>query len=142
MSSLLGTGSQRSGKNSRISIGTANTILKFARWTTNWRGDDLDTVNFSSAGKGEGLLGIDQVEISMGGDWDAARNSFDDPPGIYPRDDLKTVKLFENVIDNVGWSFPYMRVRSANNGTEVRGKVTFEASGMSQGTFTVPTGNA
>lgn len=114
--------------------------MTHARWDVTFRGDNLDTVNFQSGGYDEGIIGIAGCEWSSGGDWDAGRNAYDAPPGFYPRDDLAALLLYANVTDNVGWNFPYARVLSSTNGAEVRGKVSFQASGMSQGTFTRPTG--
>lgn len=139
MAEILNTGKQRSGKNSRVTVG--GTPLVNNRWNVNYKGDDLDTVNFESEGLGEGILGIEECDLSFGGDWDAGANFFDDPPGIYPRDDLADLQFTENTTDNVFWDFPYARLRSATNGAEVRGKVSFEASGMSQGPFVLPTGS-
>lgn len=139
MAEILSTGKQRAGKGSRVSVGSEN--LAFAKWSTNYKGDDLDTVNFESEGYDEGILSVIGVEISFGGSWDAGNNPYDDPPGLFPRDDLTGLAFFENVTDNVGWEFPYARLRSANNGVEVKGLVSFDASGMSQGAFTPPTGS-
>lgn len=146
MSQLLGTGYQRAGKNSRIEIGT--TILAMSSWDITENGDDLDTANFTSAGLsqaspnstafGEGILGFQQIAWNLGGNWDAHMAMYDDPPGLYVRDDLGLVKFFENVNDNDYVFMNYARVRSSNNGAEVKGLVTFKASGMSNGPYTLP----
>lgn len=135
----LNTGYQRAGKNSRVQINATN--LKKARWNVNENLEEIDTVNFESGGYDEGIGGISGCDWSLGGLWDANKNAFDDPPGLYPRDDLATLRFYENVTDNVRWSFTYARVRSATNGAEVRQGVTFESSGKSQGSFTRPTGS-
>ena len=139
MAEILGTGKQRAGKGSRVAVGTNR--LADSKWTANGVGDDLDTNNFESAGYDEGILGFVGVEIAFGGNWDAGFNAFDDPPGVYPRDDLQNLQFFTNVLDNVGWLFPYARLRSANTGAEAKGLVTFDASGKSQGPFVQPTGS-
>lgn len=139
---LLGTGYQRSGKNSRVVVG--GTTLNQSRFDVTLNGDDLDTTNFESGGYGEGILGIQECDASFGGDWDAGDNPIDangDPPGLYPRDDLADLQLYQNVTDATYWDFGYFRIRSARNGSEVRGKVSFECSGKSQGIFVLPTGN-
>jgi hypothetical protein len=125
-------GKQRAGKNSRVVVGATN--LNFANWRCTWRGDDLDTTNFESAGFEQGTIGVVVAEWTMGGDWDAGRNNYDNPPGLYPRDDLGQVKFFENVTDaTVFHNIATNRVLSAENGAEVKGKVTFTANGKSQG---------
>jgi hypothetical protein len=132
-------GKQRSGKNARVTVG--GTALKHAEWEAENKADDLDTTNFESGGVEQGTTGIEVVDVSAKGDWDAGGNFQDSPPGIYPRDDLSTVKFYTNVTDNVFWAFPLLRVLSARNGAQVRGKVSFEWSGKSQSSFTRPSGS-
>jgi hypothetical protein len=139
MAQILNTGYQRSSKNSRVVVGGEN--LKNNKWTAEETGDDLDTVNFESSGLDEGIKGIFGVAITYGGDWDAAYNFFDDPPGIYPRDDLQDLQLYLNVADDTFWDFYYSRINSCNNSSSVRDKVSFDASGKSQGDYTRPTGS-
>jgi hypothetical protein len=133
-------GKQRAGKNSRWQVG--NTNLRANTWRNTYRGDDLDTTNFESGGAEQGTIGVTVIEWTGGMDWDASINAFDNPPGLYPRDDLGSVKCYENIGDNVLWSIPANRVLSAENGAEVRGKVSFSANGKSQGGgFFLPTGS-
>lgn len=140
---LLGTGKQRAAKTCRISVGA--TFLTFASWECNLTGEDFPTGNFESYNVAnaqsydEGIMGFLACDVRFGGDWDAGTNPFGNPPGLYPRDDLATVSFFTSRIDNVNWSFPYLRLRSATNGGEVHGKVTFSVSGKNQGVFTYPT---
>jgi hypothetical protein len=141
------TGYQRSGKNSRVTFGGPLAALAHSKWQATWRGDDLDTTNFESGGKAEGILGIEDIGISFGGDWDARANPYENanagpsPPGLYPRDDLGNLYFWINKNDNTFWRFPVSRIRSAASGAEVRGKVTFEVSGFSQGGWFPPTGS-
>ncbi len=139
MAQILGTGYQRSGKLSRVTAD--GSALVHSKWNANWQGDDLDTVNFESVGVDEGILGIEWVDLSFGGDWDAHDNPLDDPPGLFPRDDLPDLNFYVNTTDAVYWNFPYARLRSANNSTEVKGKVAFECSGKNQGDWNPPTGS-
>lgn len=136
MAQILGTGHQRSGKNARIKCGANGDALRNNTWNVNETADMLDTVNFESGEFDEGVTGIRAAEWSMRGAWDNSRKQIGDPPGIYPRDDLVSLIFYTNTSDNVSWTFPFARVRSATNGAEVRGLVTFEGSGMNQGTFT------
>lgn len=83
------------------------------------------------------------AEGSFGGDWDAGLNAFDNPPGLYPRDDLALVTFYTSTIDLVDYFFNYMRVRSVKVGAQAADLVTFDVdSWMSQGIFTLPTGSA
>ena len=142
---MAAVGKQRAGKNSRVQVVATN--LRMANWKTTRKGDDLDTTNFESGGEEQGTIGVTVTEWTLGGDWDASVNAFDSPPGLYPRDDLGTVKFFENVTDNVGYTITANRVISAENGADVKQKVTFSANGKSQGTVggvpvtTLPTGS-
>lgn len=133
---MAAVGHQRAGKFSRVQVAAVN--LRMANWKATYRGDDLDTTNMESGGTEQGTIGVIVIEWTLGGDWDASINAFDNPPGLYPRDDLGTIRFFENVADNVGYLIPASRVLSAENGAEVKQKVTFSASGKSQGLGTVP----
>lgn len=155
---LIATGYQRAAKASRVLVGP--TVLAFASWSANVSGADLPTLNFQSfdtaynvlaGGESfdEGLYGALKCDWSCGGDWDAAANPVDDianVPGFYIRDDLTNLTFEPNRLDvaNSGvtpWFFGYARVRSAQNGGQVTGLVTFTASGINQGPFSYPIGS-
>jgi hypothetical protein len=142
---LIGTGKQRSGKTARILVGAQ--VLTYASWKNDLKGDEQPTLNFESynviSGQSydEGILGALGCDTHFGGDWDAGLNPLNAPPGLFPRDDLAGVTHYTSRLDNVFWAFPFVRLRSASNGAEVKGKVAFDCGGMSQGPFTVPTGS-
>ncbi len=129
-------GAMRSGKGSRIQV--SGTALTLARWNVTRRGDDLDTTNFESDGEDQGTIGVEAADWTMSGLWDADQNRFIDPPGLYPRDNLDGLRFYENTNDGIGWNIPIARVLSASNGAEVRGLVTFEANGKSNGGAGLP----
>jgi len=123
--------------------------LAFASWEAAVKGDDLETTNFESydatALQGpetysEGIKGVLSCDLRFGGDWDAGDNPLNppEPPGLYPRDDLETLVFNVSRVDAYVWEFPYARLRSATNGGEVKGKVSFQCSGMGQGPFSYP----
>lgn len=124
-------GLQRAGRGSAVVVN--GTHLNMAEWRANGRGDDLDTTNFESGGAETGLIGVQVIEWDMGGDWDAINNFYDEPPGIYPRDDFGTLRLYQSFADGINWILNLNRVLSAENSTQVRGKVSFRASGKSNG---------
>lgn len=132
----------RSGKNSRVSANGSNLYL--ANYTVGERVDDLDLTNFesydtpSAASYDEGTVGVQGLDWSFRGDWDFTTNPMSGAPGIYPRDNLSTLRIYLNVTSNKFWNMPLARVLSANNSSEVRGKVSFDASGKSQHVFTRP----
>lgn len=133
-------GHKRSGKNARVSVG--GTPLNHATYNVTWRGDDLDTTDFEDGGVETGIIGVEVAEWECGGDWDAGTNALDDPPGLYPRDDLEDLAFFTSQSDGVFTGIDVARVLSSRNGAQVRGKVTFTANGKSNGDWTPPTGDA
>lgn len=156
---ILSTGKQRAGRVSRISVG--GTSLCFASWENVMSAEDYPTVNFESYNSGdaetydEGLHGPIVCNSRFGGDWDAGTvplgptgfpSTSATPPSLYPRDDLANLIMIPNRVDGTTtpfvWTFPYFRVRSATNSTDVRGKVLFNAAGMNQGRFTFPITNS
>ncbi len=139
MAEVIGTGIQRSGKNSAISA--QSTLLALTKFNVVEEGQDLDTGNFESAGLGEGILGFTFLRWTLGGAWDAGTNPDDDPPGLYPRDDLPNLILTLNVADTTAYEMPFARVRSSTVGTDAKGLVTFDAAGMSQGDYAIPSGS-
>jgi hypothetical protein len=142
---LLGTGSQRSSKTSRILVEA--TPLTFASWEVNVTGEDAPTVNFESYDVAddqtydEGILGPIACALRFGGDWDAGLNPYNDPPGLYPRDDLANLQFFTSRLDAVFWFFNYARLRSTTVGAALPGKVTATAEGRNQGRFLFPAGS-
>lgn len=139
MAEILGTGIQRSGKASALKVDAVT--MAMSKWNATEEGDDLDTGNFDSLGLGEGILGFRRLRYTAGGAWDAGINSEDTPPGIFVRDDLPNLIMTLNVTDATAYDMPFARVRSVTVGTDVHGLVTFDWSGMSQGTYGVPTGS-
>lgn len=142
---LLGTGSQRAGKASQV---LANgTALAFASWQANVKGTDLVTTNFESydlatdTTYGEGILGDLNCDLSFGGDWDAAENPLDDPPGLFPRDNLPNLEFVVNQTDANFWSFHYARLRNCSSNAKWDGKVEFTCDGHNQGVFAFPLGS-
>jgi hypothetical protein len=133
-------GKFRSGKGGRVSMNA--TLLKTQDWSVNDKCDRLDTTCFETNGQEQLLTGIEGIEISIKGDWNAQTNAFDSPPGIYPQDAFPNVLLYENIADAVFWNVPFMCILSANNGAQVRGKVTFSFDGAGQPGWTRPTGSA
>lgn len=132
----------RAGKGSRVQVESTN--LTKSKWDIDYHGDDLDTTNFESLGFDQGTIGVIGIDFSFGGNWDAQANNLTDPPGLFPRDNLGTVNLYENQTDNIFWNLtPTNRILSSKNGAEVRGLVTFESNGKTNGSgFVLPTGNA
>jgi hypothetical protein len=130
-------GKQRAGAGSRIRIGGA-VNLNGNSWDCDRTGDDLDTTNFESQGEEEGIIGVKASPFNYSGDWDAGANWFGNPPGIFVRADGPSHQFFFSVADNTGILLPGVRLLSTRNSAQVRGKVTFNASGRSQGSAGIP----
>ena len=149
MAEILGTGKQRAAKASRVGINNGSQYLNWASWDCTIKGDNQDTGNFgsfvASPGGGwpdnqafdEGITCFVGASGGFGGLWDAGVNPQDDPPGIFPRDDLPDVDLVINRTDGTTQSFPYMRILSAKTDSRVKGLVGFDASWQSQGQFSM-----
>lgn len=133
------TGHQISAKGARISANS--TILNFAKWDVDDSADKIDTTNFESGGQGQGTVGIETCRHNGGGLWDAARNSYDSPPAIFPQETFPNMLYYLNAVANVFWNFPLALLLSTKNSAEVRGAVMFDWSGESNGPFSRPTGN-
>lgn len=121
-----------------------------AEYSWERKGDDLDFVHFECGGEDQGGVGIFSTDYSFKGDWDAQINPVDptvgQPPGVFPRDDLANVSLVPNqgdtvVVATLFLNIPLARVLSARVGAQVRQKVTYEASGKSNGGVVLPTGS-
>lgn len=130
----------RSGKNSRV--GANGTNLNMAEWTAKEKFDDLDTNTFESMGFDQGTVGLAGVELGIRGNWDAGKNIYDSPPGLFPQDMYPNLSLFASISDNFPWLFPLARILSSDNGSQVKGLVTIAVSGKSNGPYSRPTGSA
>lgn len=127
-----------SGKNSRSIIGSATVAGN--NWTIKNHGDLLDTRNFESNGFGEVILGFQQADWSVAGNWDGNRNPNQNPPGLYPRDDGTTMQLFiaNAASGNKFWSLPTWACQAGDNAVTATGLVTFAGNGQSIGTYNKP----
>jgi hypothetical protein len=142
---LLGTGTQRAAKTSRVQLGSGGAFLTFASFDVRVIGADLPTTNFESYNVpraetfAEGIQGILSCDFSFGGAWDAGTKPTNNPPGLYPRDDLPNVNLITSRIDGTAWGFTYARIRGTTQGSTVEGLVLFNVNdAKNQGPFTYP----
>lgn len=133
------TGKQRAGKNARIKV--QGTPLNYGDYDCDDKADDLDETNFESGGLEQGTIGIEVVEYTAGGFFDAGAMPYDDPPGLFPRDNLPNMLVYPSVTDGTFWNFPLARVFTAKNSANVRAMVLFTWGGKSQGPFSRPTGS-
>ncbi len=131
-----------SAKGSRLQIEGDN--LTANSFDAEFKGDDLDTVNFECQGWDQGTIGIQGWEWRMGANWDGQQTPYTDPPGLFPRDNLGTLQAWPSLSQS-GTSplvLPVNRVLSGKFTMAIRDLVKVEASGKSNGVGpTSPAGN-
>jgi hypothetical protein len=132
-------GHQLAGKGARVVA--AGVQLKKSKWNCAQEGEKIDTSNFESDGTPQGMNGFIGLKWDFGGLFDAASNDFDSPPGIFPQDTFPDLYLYLSVAGAQFWNMPQALILSARNGVEARQGVTFDASGESNGLYTLPTGS-
>ena len=120
------------GKTGRVQVGGTN--LFCFELDADDQANDIDGTCFEDAPFGTGTIGPEELVYSFKGNWNLSADVFS-APGIYPRDNLAAVLLYPNQ-GGQPWNMPLARVISAKNTVPVRDKVTYEASGKSQGAFT------
>ena len=89
-------------------------------------GDDIDGTNFQSNGLDVGTVGPTGLTYDIKGNW----QNQGDPPGASVRPDLPGVTI------TPGGSMPTARVLSSKISVPIRGKVEYNFSGKSQGSYT------
>ena len=145
-------GSFRSGKGGRMLWGA--TKLKGQKWAVAESGANLDTTNFEcfttvygSSGSGGGrsfsqqLVGIETAKVDYEGHWDSGINAYDNPPGVYIRDDGPQAKMVLNQVDANFYLFYATTVLSANLDCSVTGLLEFKFGFQNQGPYVRPTGS-
>ena len=133
-------GTIRASKGGRVQVNTPPQILSQSEWRATWRGDDVDTSNFESAGFEQGTIGFQVIEFSSNGFWNDGLNPFGSPPAIYPSDNLPNVNLYIHVADPQAITIPLARILSSevNTGNLKTGAVQFNFHGKSNGSFAIP----
>ena len=132
-------GTFRAGKTSRAQVSSVD--LTLSSWNATYDAPGLDTTNFEDNGFTTGLVGPYSLNWSLSGAFDAAQNPLTDPPGLYPRDDGDSMKLYTKVADNKFFNLTTWMCTSSKIGTTATGLVTFASDGKNQGSFTVPDGS-
>lgn len=150
-------GSFRSGKGGRITVvdenGTAK--MKMAVYTVKETGNKLDTTNFEcftdefgSTGSGDGrsfsqgLVGVETADCTVTGLWEFSQNPFDDPPGIFVRDDGPLQQMFLSRNDAQFYKFFETLITTCTVKVSVKGDVSFDYGFENQGPYIGPTGSA
>jgi hypothetical protein len=136
-------GKQRSGKGGRTQANGSN--IKMNEYSLTDKADKLPTDCFEGNGQGQQIIGIEDLDIEIRGDWDAHQNFFDSPPAFYPQDSYGSTStgllIYTNITDAVFWNVPQSTILSATNGTRVRDKVTVGMSASALPGWSRPTGS-
>lgn len=127
-----------SGKTGSVVVNGAT--LAATRWSTTLSADELDTSNFEGNGKKSYLIGLQGLAWTIGTLWDAAQDWFDDPPGLFMRDDGTNMKLYTKLSTNKFWSMPTWMCSNSAMEETVSGLVSITASGKAQQDFVQITG--
>lgn len=137
----MAAGTAVSAKNAKVRIGSGPTTLYAAEWdaedTTNW----ADTTNFESAGFTTQVACIAQGKVNVSGFLDGGQDMFANPPNINAGQNITTLKLYLNGTGAGFYSFPLLSVTSAKVTANVKDDLKYTFSGISNGTYSVPTGN-
>ncbi len=145
-------GNFRSGKGARISV--AGLPLTQAVWEVHETGVKLPTNNFEcfttalgSTGNGggrsftQGLIGFETATGKCTGNWNQAINPFDDPPGLYNRDDGPLIVCMFNVIDENNYEFPETLLYDcADVKCNCEGLISYDFAWENQGEYARPQG--
>jgi hypothetical protein len=124
-------------KGSRISSGGTFIFPKNGSVTDH--ADKEDSTSFEDNAKATSTVGVEECDLDGDGDWQAQLNYYDAVPGIYPRDDAE-FQYYININDGTNFSFPVATIVSSKVAMPVRGLVSFNWSGFSNGDFTRPSG--
>ena len=132
-----------SGKFGRVRIGAGPTTLRVNSWRVVPRVDKLDVTNSESAGIGEYIAGIKDLDVTLQCDYYYGSNVFGT---LAPGDTVSTIKLYLNAtttgLSGSYWDIPSMLVTDLPNESQVRGKVTLTINGAGMGAFVAPTGES
>lgn len=129
----------RSGRNCQVRINS--TILVAEEWTATPRGDDLDTTNAEGGGYTDQINGCEGLDVSIKGFWDSAQNPTDSPLALTRGATVSTVRIYLNGTSGPNWYMASAYVQACSNPNKVRGRVDFECTLQSKGTFSYPTGS-
>lgn len=126
-----------SGKTGKLRYGAAfGSTLKIKKWSATYKGQKLDVTNAESAGFGEYIGGIVDLDFTVEGDY-----NLDSPLTFFAPGTVQAngVKLFLNDTAGVFWQITTPYIESFENTTDVRGLVSFKIVGCGSATFTPPT---
>lgn len=126
---------QVSGKLAKVRFGVGAATLRIKKWTATAKVQKLEITNAESAGFGEYIGGIADLDFTIEGDYyvgDALLGSFT-PGGV-----VATLKLYINDTGGPFWLIPNAYIEIVETPADVRGLVEFKITGCSTGTFTAP----
>lgn len=127
-----------SGKNAKVRYGVGATTLKCKKWTVTPKAAKLDVTNSESAGYGEYVVGIHDVDIELEFDYDVGGAPY--ASGIFRAGtSISNLKLYQNDTTGPFWDITTAIVEEAPNTAEVRGLVSIRMKLYGTGSYVYPT---
>lgn len=124
-----------SGKTGKVRYGGGATVLKVKKWSATYKGQKLDVTNSESAGFGEYIGGILDLDFTIEGDY-----NLDSPLAFFAPGTVQAnnVTMYLNDTTGVKWIITTPYIESFENTTDVRGLVSFKIVGCGSAAFSVP----
>lgn len=131
-------GTPISGKNARVQVN--GTTLNMAEFTIDEQATEIEGYNFESGGYDETTFGKLVVNVTVRGMWDAGANPHANPPNLNPGVTAVNLYIYTSTIYNTTpWIFPLFNIFSGRSSGQADGRIEFEFSGKSSGSFSRPT---
>lgn len=122
-----------SGKLGKVRIN--GSTVRVTRWSVTPRADKLDFSNSESAGVGEYLGGIKDLDFTIEFDYYTTDALF---VGTVPGALVANIYLYVNDTTGPYWLIPYGIIERMECSSQVRGKVSGSLSGTASGGWTAP----
>lgn len=133
-------GTPLSGTDGRMQINGVN--LNVEEWDGEETVHDEDTTSFEDGGYETGVTSTRVFDFSGKGYWDAAVNPHSNPPNLIAGQTLTNCRMYVSKASNLFANVPSARCLRIKITNKVKGRVDFEFSAKSQGSFTLPGGAA
>lgn len=124
----------KSGKNGKVRINSAT--LAVTNWRVEPRVDKLDTTNSESAGVGEYIGGVFDIDVTLTFDYNYGGAPFGT---LLPGTTVSTVVLYIDGTGGASWSMTSMFIERATMESPTRGKVSVTLQGNGMGAIVAPT---
>lgn len=100
----------------------------------------FDGTTFEDAGFEKSFRGVRRARISVRGFWDPDDNYFETPPSLLDGQTNSNMRLYEEGIGGLFWSFPYYLVEKVRMMAQVRDGVKVDFDARNWGIYFYPGG--